>query len=693
MKLDLGTTDDPRAIAQGIIESLRSPRRMPVSEAAAKYVHTPSGRWSANLTPYMLQPMDCSNSRRYTSVVIAGPARSGKTAATAEGMLAHSVMCDPGDLAMYFPTEDNARDFSYRRIDRLHNHSPEIRSQLSTRGHDNNIMRKRYRSGMMVDFMYPASSQLAQREFKRVLLSDYDAMPQDVSGEGSPFDLAGKRTQTYLSGGCTVAESSPRFEVIQHGWTPQRQHEAPPVAAGVLALYNRGDLRRWYWRCMECSHPFEAPPLPSWDKSETETIGSQAATAYVACPKCGHRHKPTDKRRLNLQSVEPGDQWVGSGQEMLSTGEIVGQMEHTGTASFWFLGCAAAFQPWDSLVLGELQGLAEVATKGAEETLKTKRNIDQGVPYIPIAISSSRTPQELQARAEEMTRGDVPDGAKVVTASIDIQGSFFSVQVQAWGPGMETWIIDRFDVALSERTIDGSPQAINPGAYATDWHTLRDKPILSMRYTNSDGVIIPVALTISDSGGGKGATYKAYEFYRWIRAQGLSRRFDLLKGVGTLGAPTRAERYPHSSNQGKKSAARGDIPIQFINSNLAKDAVDHALDIAEPGPGCIHLPLWAPMSFFEEACAEARNPVGKWEKISSGDANETWDHFCYNMIAIQKLGCDGWGDNWERAPPVDVIYNSPAPAIGGQAQAKKPVAKARGGGGFAPEGWSDRGFQ
>ena len=43
----------------------------------------------------------------------------------------------------------------------------------------------------------------------RVLLTDYDRMPDDVDGEGSPFDLARGRTRTFGSRAYVVAESSP----------------------------------------------------------------------------------------------------------------------------------------------------------------------------------------------------------------------------------------------------------------------------------------------------------------------------------------------------------------------------------------------------------------------------------------------------------------------------------------------------
>ena len=60
----------------------------------------------------------------------------------------------------------------------------------------------------------------------------------------APFDLARARTRTFGANGTTFAESSPGFEVKDPKWIRQSAHEAPPCE-GILALYNRGDRRRW----------------------------------------------------------------------------------------------------------------------------------------------------------------------------------------------------------------------------------------------------------------------------------------------------------------------------------------------------------------------------------------------------------------------------------------------------------------
>jgi phage terminase large subunit GpA-like protein len=121
---------------------------------------------------------------------------------------------------------------------------------------NDNVHDKRFLSGMRLLIKWPTISELSGKTIPRLWLFDYDRMADNIDKEGDPFDLTRKRAQTYRRFGMTVAESSPGREVENPKWMPTSPHEAPPTR-GILALYNRGDRRRWYWRCPQCNDPFE----------------------------------------------------------------------------------------------------------------------------------------------------------------------------------------------------------------------------------------------------------------------------------------------------------------------------------------------------------------------------------------------------------------------------------------------------
>lgn len=70
-------------ILAGAAEILRPPRRMRVSEAAARYLvlerpGAESGPWNPDRTPYMVEPMDQWANREKEAIAFVGPARAGK---------------------------------------------------------------------------------------------------------------------------------------------------------------------------------------------------------------------------------------------------------------------------------------------------------------------------------------------------------------------------------------------------------------------------------------------------------------------------------------------------------------------------------------------------------------------------------------------------------------------------------------
>lgn len=98
---------------------------------------------------------------------------------------------------------------------------------MLTGGSADTVHAKYYDSGIVVNLSWPTINEMSGRPRGLVLLTDYDRMPQDVDGEGSPFDLGMKRTTTFRSKGKTICESSPGFEVeAGTTWIPRTRHEA-----------------------------------------------------------------------------------------------------------------------------------------------------------------------------------------------------------------------------------------------------------------------------------------------------------------------------------------------------------------------------------------------------------------------------------------------------------------------------------
>ena len=645
-----------------IAKSARPPVRMAVSDAASKYVRIQSGTgtapWDPTLTPYMVEPMDCLSSRSYESVIFAGPARTGKTMALIDCFVAYVVTCDPADSAVVQIAQEKAKDFSKLRINRLHRNSPEIGKHVSPSKQDDNVHEKYYRAGNVLKIIWPTVKQLSSSEFMNMLLTDYDRMPQNVDKEGSPFILAQKRTQTYLSRGMTLAESSPGFEVKDPNWKPHSKHEAPPTR-GILSLYNLGDRRRWYWKCPCCSEYFM--PLPGieafsfninkdlFDATDTELIGQYG----LICTACGEvldeRHKP---------AMNAGGIWVPEGCHIEREGKtygLVGESRRSRSASFWLTGAAAAYQSWGSIIQKYLNGLREYDLTGSEETLQTVTNTDLGTAYLPRRMLSEIETTQLEKRAEDLPKRQIPDGARYLVATVDIQGSRFVVQVIAYGIGYESWLIDRFDIHISKRMRGGEPLPLDPAGFIEDWDLLIEK-VIQRSYPLADGSGRSMAIlrTACDSGGKAGVTDRAYEFWRKLKKKRLAKRFMLIKGERPrpdARKPLVKKSYPdNTSRSDRKAKASGDVPVWLLNTTQLKDAVMADIKRDEPGPRYMHYPDWLGIWFYEELLAETRTDKG-WENLQKA-RNESFDLYAYgkalNSILLVEHGIKDI--DWEHPP-------------------------------------------
>jgi len=111
---------DSREIRRHTARLLKRRDVLPVAEFCEAHVQIPDGNharpFSAELVPYMIEPMNLLTSRRYEAVIFAGPARSGKSVALIDCAWAYSVACVPGDVLLLQMTRLAARDHSKKRL-------------------------------------------------------------------------------------------------------------------------------------------------------------------------------------------------------------------------------------------------------------------------------------------------------------------------------------------------------------------------------------------------------------------------------------------------------------------------------------------------------------------------------------------------------------------------------------------------
>lgn len=549
-----------RGARKNIAAMIRAPRRMPVSEAVAKYMRVPMGAgnsvpWDPLVAPYVIEPMNCLTSREYDAVVFVGPARTGKTIGLIDGWIVYNVVCDPSDMLIIQMTEEKAREHSKKRLARTFRASPEVASRLSPNRNDNNVYDRTFLAGNYLKIGWPSINIMSSSDFKCAALTDYDRMPENIDGEGDGFTLTSKRTPTFMSSGMTLVESSPGRDITDVKYRKNSPHEAPPCT-GILSLFNRGDRRCWYWQCPHCREYFRpvGDTVTGYQDIADPVLASEAA--YVECPHCQGKITPDQKRELNA-----GGAWLRDGETIDADGNRGGEPRRSRIASFWMEGPAAAYQTLTQLVYKRLTAEQEYELTGSEETLKAVINTDWGQPYLPRAASEQRRSEELMSRAEDYGDRVVPPEVRFLLASVDVQAGKkrrFVAQVVGYGQHGERWLIDRFNIEYSLRCDEnGEARRVDPGGYPEDWDLLIDEVLEKSYQLQSDPVRrMPILCLAVDSGGEDGVTDNAYKFWRRCRRDGYGKRVYLIKGDSTTRAKLITKSFPDNTNRSDRKAGR-----------------------------------------------------------------------------------------------------------------------------------------
>ncbi len=653
------------------------------SECAKEYRVIKGMKYDLDATPYMNEPMEMTVSRRYKAVIYVGTVQSGKATALVENVVLHRMICDPCDIHITQMDKESAGRFSKGKIDKMLRENPTLRERLRARGQTlGNVFNKDFNGGATLSIGWPVPAQLASRDIPLVITTDRDRIGDDIGGEGDILPMMLARNTSFGSRGMSILESSPGREITDETWVKETIHQAPPTK-GILSDYNQGTRGRYYWKCPGCKKRFE----PEFKHLKYDDDGSpfeRGESAYMVCPhdKCGTVIEANEKHWMNLE--ENGAGWlhedVTGKKRVKITAANIRKAEY---ASYWQKGPVAAYQPWADMVSNYLSGVEKLETTGAESTLKGVVNTKLGEPYLSKNRESNLdlSGKALSDRAEFRELGVAPKETCFITISVDVQPSRFVVSVDAWGPELERWLVDRFDLATPPKSSPGAARrGMQSNLYFEDWAVLDNLHERLLPIAGTGYGLRPLVVII-DSNGAPGTTDRAYKFWRAKHRKRLSHIYYLYKGVGGNNANRAKHRQPENQ-QGKKYLNRDSVKIVFASTNKLKDEIAASLVREEAGPGTFHLPETLPSNIFEEFCAERRTEDG-WEKKPGHVRNESLDLGVMGKAAIIVRGAEKI--NWNK-PPMWALgsqENSFASVIDAQGKGTTKTATKPGGAALA----------
>ena len=476
---------------------------------------------------------------------------------------------------MMQPTLQMAEAFSKDRIAPMFRDSPILAGKLSdpkSRDSGNTLLHKKFPGGHITLCGANSPQSLAMRPIRVVLKDDKDRFPTSAGGEGDPGALADKRTTTFHNR--KIIEAS----------TPTTEGSSQ-----IAAAYEESDQRRFYVPCPHCGvfQPLSWSGI-KWAKGADNHWND--SPPWYECDSCQGAIQEEDKAR-----VLRGSRWTA---ESFSDG----------IAGFHINELCSTWRTWQNIV-SDFH-----AAKRDTELLRVWTNTTLGETFRE--VGEGMDPGPLMAR-REVYPAQVPAGALVLCAGVDVQDDRLEVTVNGYGHGDENW-------KITKRVIWG-----DPGGKAV-WSDLDD---LLMRETfdHESGSTLGIAGTCIDSGGHH--TQRVYEYCR-TRA---GKRIFAIKGMPGFGRPVVSA--PSGKRHGRE---RRPVDLFLLGVDEIKARIYARLKNDEPGPGYVHFPRTDEFdeAYFDQLTAEEIKTkmvmgVSKREwRLPSGRRNEALDCDVYSYAAL-----------------------------------------------------------
>jgi len=512
-----------------IAQLFTPPRLRPLSQWADEegWVNTGPARGKWKTICYQRAIMDALTDPEIEVVVWMKPTQVGATEIMSQLIAGHARM-DPTDILISRPTEDLSRTYANVIIEEMFRDNPFLRGLMpenTEKSGKNTRLLKVCRNGLLLDFVSAGKPSDGREKVRRVYVGDeIDDPSYGESKEGSVLKNFINRTESYANRKVYLC-SSPTTEEDSR----------------VEPWFKMTNQQKYHINCLHCGHP----QVLSAENIQATDYDSK--TASLVCIHCGawmhHRHK--------FELVERG-QWIPT-----ATGR-------RGYSGFW-CDKSISYLPnaqWPNIM---------------EDKWKAEKDPALMISFLNTTLAKTAAKEqvvnvdaeELQELRERLQAGRLPDGALVVTIGIDVQRTWFHLDVMAWGLGQTGWHV--FSAKIDADTAD--MDAYRPL-----------KEYMKKEWTGSSGLRLKADLTVADSGDGS-RTANVYEFVRQCRLEKML--IVASKGGSTLGLPVvgagKYIDYTYKNTRYERGAM-----LYIVGTIAAKDLMYGRAKMDRDQPGALH---------------------------------------------------------------------------------------------------------
>ncbi|MCI7097813.1 MAG: phage terminase large subunit family protein [Lachnospiraceae bacterium] len=397
-----------------------------------------SGRWSNDITPYLVGIMDTFNDPYIQEINFCKSTQVGGTEAMLN-MLGWIIMENPSPTMIIYPSDDLAKDTSNDRIKPSLTKTPEIRERFYP--NSSKELNLKFR-GMKIYLRGSGSpGKLASKSIKYLFFDEIDKMDGASKKEASPYNLAKERTRTFTYSKKIYTCSTPTLKTNY-----------------VWQIHEEADEQRHYFvPCPHCGEyitfAFKQIKFPDGDG---RTNYERAKESVYVCQECGCMISDKDKIRMLRRG-----QW----RDVKKT--CVGKPRKV---SFLINALYSRFLSWSEIVMEFLD------SKDDPEKLQNFVNSWLAEPWEDTKLKTSA--DLVMERQTNLGALVVPPWAKMLTAGVDVQENCLYWSIRSWG-----------DFLTSQNIAHG--QALS----FADIERVMDLP-----YRKEDGTQYIVSLALIDSG-------------------------------------------------------------------------------------------------------------------------------------------------------------------------------------------------
>lgn len=384
------------SLFQKIAKIIAPPPVLKISEWADRYrrlspeASAEPGQWNTGRAPYQKEIMNAVNDNECGEVIIMSSAQVGKTEIILN-ILGYFIDYDPAPIMVVQPTLEMAQTFSKDRLAPMIRDTPVLKSKVRearSKISENTILHKKFPGGHITIVGANSAAGLASRPIRILLCDEVDRYPTSAGAEGSPVELAEKRTNTF--------------------WNRKKIKVSTPTIKNVSKIeseYEKSSMEEW---CLPCPCCGEYQPL-KWRQIKFEDI-------TMECKYCGER----------FTEVE----WK-SGE-----GKYIAGNNNKKVRGFHLNELASPWKHWDEIINDFKKAKDNSKKMGSQEPLQVWINTALGETWEERGESVNEN--SILRRREDFD-SELPKGVLILTAGVDVQKDRFEIEVVGWGRGYESW--------------------------------------------------------------------------------------------------------------------------------------------------------------------------------------------------------------------------------------------------------------